>query len=158
LRDFAGHRSGLSLCVGTSFGQDRHNLRAGLQRAPDSHGLLNALYLFVCSPVDLIEVLAKAVQKPADFFRNAGHGEKLVRRVDVLTGGAGAPATEPVDKVPGLVRRHTTRQAAQLLSAVNQLGALCVLCIGRAVKALRIGQWPRAADDRRRKLADRYTR
>jgi hypothetical protein len=97
LRDFAGHRSGLSLCIGTSFGQDRHNLRACLQRAPDSHGLLNALNLFVCAPVDLVEVLTEAIQKPADFLRHACHGEKLVRRVDVLACRVGTPATEPVN-------------------------------------------------------------
>jgi hypothetical protein len=30
----------------------------------------------VCQSVDLIEVLAKAVHKPADFFRGTRHGEK----------------------------------------------------------------------------------
>jgi hypothetical protein len=97
LRDFTGYRSGLSLCVGTGFGQYRHNLRAGLQRAPDSHGLLYALNLFVGPSVDLVEVLAKAIQKLTDFFRDARHGEKLVRRVDVLARRVGAPATEPVN-------------------------------------------------------------
>jgi hypothetical protein len=68
LRDFAGHRSGLSLRICASFGQDRHDLRACLQRAASSHGLLNALNLFVCPPVDLVEVLTKAIQEPADLF------------------------------------------------------------------------------------------
>jgi hypothetical protein len=97
LRDFAGHRSGFSLCICASFGQDRHNLGACLQRAPDSHGLLNALNLFVCAPVDLVEVLTKPIQKPADFFRDARHGEKLIGVADVLTGCTGAPATKPVN-------------------------------------------------------------
>jgi hypothetical protein len=96
-RDFAGDCSGLRLRICTSFGQDRHNLRACLQRAPDSHGLLNALNLFVCAPVDLVEVLAKPIQKPTDLFGDARHREKLVRLADVLTGRVGAPATKPVD-------------------------------------------------------------
>jgi hypothetical protein len=92
-----GDLGGLGSCIRTRLGQDGHDLRARLQRAPDSHGLLYALDLFVCAPVDRVEVLTKTVQKPADFFRDACHGEKLVRRVDIFAGRAGAPAAEPVN-------------------------------------------------------------
>jgi hypothetical protein len=59
--------------------------------------LLNALNLFVGSPVDLVEVLAKPIEKPADFFRHARHGEKLIGLADVLACCTGAPAAKPVD-------------------------------------------------------------
>jgi hypothetical protein len=97
LSNFGGDLGSLGGRFSTGFGHDRHDLRAGLQRSPDSHGLLNALNLFVCPPVNLVEVLAKAIQKPTDLFGDARHGKKLVCRVDVLTGSVGAPAAEPVD-------------------------------------------------------------
>jgi hypothetical protein len=135
------------LCFCTGFGHDRHDLRAGLQRAAHSHRLLDALDLFVGALVDLVEVLAKAVQKPADLFRDARHGEKLVRRVHVLACRAGAPAAESVYEVPGLIRRDAARQTAQLLSRIDQLGTLCVLRLCRAMEILRISQWPGASHD-----------
>jgi hypothetical protein len=59
--------------------------------------LLNALNLFVCAPVDLVEVLTKPIQKPADFFRDACHAEKLIGLADVVAGCTRAPATKTVD-------------------------------------------------------------
>jgi hypothetical protein len=116
------------------------------------------LDLFVGAPVDLVEVLAKAVQKPADLFRDARHGEKLVRRVHVLARRAGAPAAKPVDEVPGLIRRDASRQTVQLLGRIDQLGTLCVLRLCRAVEALRVSEWPGTGHDNRRILAGRHTR
>jgi hypothetical protein len=81
--------------------------------------LLNALDLLVRPVVDLVEVLASAVQEPADLFRHACHGEILVRRVDIRARCAGAPAAEPVDEVPGLIRRDAAGQAAQILGRVD---------------------------------------
>jgi hypothetical protein len=123
-RDSAGDLSGLGLCFRTGFSHDRHDLCAGLQGAADSRGLLDALDLLVCALVDLVEILAKAMQKPADLFRHARHGEKLVRRLDVLARCAGAPTAEPVDEVTRLIGRDAAGQAAQILGGVDQLGTL----------------------------------
>jgi hypothetical protein len=104
--------------------------------------LLYLPYLVMCALVDFVKVLAKAVQKPPDFLRDACHSKKLVRLVDILAGCAGAPAAKPVDQVPRLVRPDTTSQVAQFLGAVDQLGTLCVLCLCCAVEVLRLGQSP----------------
>jgi hypothetical protein len=101
--------------------------------------LLDALDLYVGALVDFIQVLAKAVQKPADFFRDTCHGEEFVRLANVFARNAGAPAVEPVYEVPGLIRGDAASQAAQFLGAVDQLGALGVLCLCCAVEVLRIG-------------------
>jgi len=98
--------------------------------------LQDALDFFVCAPVDFVAVLAKAIQKPADFFRHACHGEKLVRLVDVFACRAGAPTAKPVDQMPGLIRRDTAGQAARVLGTVDQRGALCVLRFCCAVEVL----------------------
>jgi hypothetical protein len=120
--------------------------------------LLNAPNLFVRLSVDLVKVLAKAIQQPADFFRHACHREKLVRRVDIFTCCASAPAAEPVDEMPGLIRGDAAGQAAQVLGAVDQLDTLCMLRICRAVETLRIGQRPGAGHDHRREFTRRHAR
>jgi hypothetical protein len=79
------------------------------------------LDLFVCPQVDLVEVLTEAVEQPANFFRHPCHGEKLVRRIGILTRCGSAPAAKPVDKVPGLICRNTARQPAQFVDTIDQL-------------------------------------
>jgi hypothetical protein len=87
--DRGGSLTGPGRRFRTGLRHDRHDLHAGLNRLADSHGLLNSLDIFVCPAVDVVEVLAQAVQQPADFFRHACHGEILVRAVDILARTAG---------------------------------------------------------------------
>jgi hypothetical protein len=155
--DLGGGRSPLGLRIFSGLSDDLHDLRPGSQRLADPHRLLDLLDLFVSVPIDLVEILTKPIQKSTNLFRHPCHAEELVRIVDVLPSSPCAPAAEAVNKLPGLVCSDIARHLSQLLGAINQLSALRMLCLCCAVETLRIGQWPRAPEDRRGVLAGRHS-
>jgi hypothetical protein len=152
-----GSLGGLGCCFCASFGHDRHDLCAGLNRVADTYRL-DLLDLFVCPQIDLVEILAEAIEEPANFFGHACHGEKLVCLADVLGRCAVAPAAKSVDEMPGLICRDAACKLAQFLGAIDELSTFEVLRLCCAVKVLRIGERPGAGHDHGRELAGRHTR